>query len=101
LQHTPSGGRISASVATQNDAAILRVADNGEGIPGEALPHVFERFYRADTSRARTSGGAGLGLSICKAIAERGGGAIQLESSLGAGTAVAITLPLIRVHLGS
>ena len=101
LQHTASGGRVSASVATQANAATLRVADNGEGIPPEAVPHVFERFYRADTSRARTSGGAGLGLSICKAIAERGGGAIQLESSLGAGTAVAITLPLIRAHLGS
>jgi signal transduction histidine kinase len=100
LQHTPTGGHISASVATQGDAAILRVADNGEGIPTDALPHVFERFYRADTSRARTSGGAGLGLSICKAIAERGRGSIQLDSSPGNGTSAVVTLPLISAGPG-
>ncbi|HXE07005.1 MAG TPA: HAMP domain-containing sensor histidine kinase [Acidobacteriaceae bacterium] len=101
LQHTPAGGRVSASVATHGNSVILGVADNGEGIPADALPHVFERFYRADSSRARSSGGAGLGLSICKAIAERGGGSIQLESSPGKGTTAAATLPRIAANLSS
>jgi signal transduction histidine kinase len=100
LQHTLSGGRVFASVATQAGAAVLRVADDGEGIPADALPHVFERFYRADSSRARTTGGAGLGLSICKAVAERGGGSIQLDSSPGTGTTVTVTLPVVPARTG-
>jgi len=101
LQHTQAGGRLSASVVTHGDAAILQVSDNGEGIPADALPHVFERFYRADSSRARTSGGAGLGLSICKAIAERGGGSIGLQSSPGSGTTVIVSLPLIATRVNT
>lgn len=94
LEHTPAGGHVSASLAAGIGSMTLRVQDDGEGIPAEALPHVFERFYRADSSRARVSGGAGLGLSICKAIAERAGGSIALDSAEGAGTAVIVTLPL-------
>ncbi len=93
LQHTPSGGHVSASVTAQAAGVVLRVRDDGEGIPADALPHVFERFYRADNSRARNSGGAGLGLSICKAIAERAGGSIEIESTEGEGTTVSATLP--------
>jgi signal transduction histidine kinase len=94
LQHTPGGGHVSASVVTQVGVAVLNVADTGEGIPADALPHVFERFYRADSSRARSSGGAGLGLSICRAIAERAGGSIRIDSVTDTGTAVTVTLPL-------
>lgn len=101
LQYTASGGRVSASVVIQVGAAVLRVADNGEGIPADALPHVFERFYRADSSRARSSGGAGLGLSICKAIAERAGGSITVDSVQGAGTTVTVTLPLAPSRPGT
>jgi signal transduction histidine kinase len=71
----------------------LRVTDQGEGIPEEALPHIFERFFRVDRSRSRSSGGAGLGLSICKAIVERLEGTIHIQSAMGRGTEVTVTLP--------
>ena len=96
LQHTPSGGHVSASTSVQTGGVTLHVQDDGEGIPADALPHVFERFYRADSSRARASGGTGLGLSICKAIVERAGGTIQVESTEEIGTRVNVTLPLAR-----
>jgi len=101
LQHTPAGGRVSASIDVQDRAATFRVTDDGEGIPESALPHVFERFYRADRSRARSSGGAGLGLSICKALVERAGGTIRIDSAPGKGTEVAVTLPAMLDELPS
>ena len=101
LQHTPEGGHVSASIASAAGRLMLRVEDDGEGIPADALPHVFDRFYRADSSRARTSGGAGLGLSIAKAIAERAGGSIAIESIAGKGTIVRVTLPLAPVRISA
>ena len=95
LQHTAEDGNVSASLTAVGGSMVLEVRDDGEGIPADALPHVFERFYRADSSRARASGGAGLGLSICRAIAERAGGAITIESKEGAGTSIRVTLPLV------
>jgi two-component system sensor histidine kinase BaeS len=71
----------------------LRVCDTGSGIAPEELPHVFDRFYRGDSSRARSSGGTGLGLAICKAIVDSCGGSIKLESTLGAGTTAEVQLP--------
>ena len=67
--------------------------DQGEGIPPEALPMIFERFYRVDPSRARTSGGTGLGLTIAKRLVEAHGGSIAAESVLGTGTTVSFRLP--------
>jgi signal transduction histidine kinase len=96
LQHTADGGHIAVRVGTRGEEVELRVIDDGEGIPEVALPHVFERFYRADTSRSRRSGGAGLGLSICKAIVERVNGRIEVRSTVGAGTEVTVTLPRAR-----
>ncbi len=93
LQHSAPTGRVSVVVQARDGQAELRVADRGEGIPESALPHVFERFYRADRSRSRNSGGAGLGLSICKAIVERANGAILIRSTVGTGTEVTVTLP--------
>jgi signal transduction histidine kinase len=93
LQHSLPQGRVSATVQSHNGVTELRVKDEGEGIPEAALPHVFDRFYRADRSRSRNSGGAGLGLSICKAIADRSNGKIQIQSALGQGTEVTVTLP--------
>jgi len=98
LQHSSPAGHVSASLELQNGAAMMRVSDDGEGIPEAALPHVFERFYRADRSRSRASGGAGLGLSICKAIVERAGGTIRIQSTHGAGTEVIVTLPVVAAN---
>jgi signal transduction histidine kinase len=69
------------------------VQDHGDGIDPATLPHVFDRFYRADPSRARTTGGAGLGLAICKAAVEKAGGTITLSSNPGNGTTATVRLP--------
>ena len=85
----------SPPCAVADGVTELRVNDRGEGIPASALPHVFERFFRADRSRSRDSGGAGLGLSICKAIVERSGGTIHIQSAVGTGTEVTVTFPAL------
>jgi len=76
----------------QDDHVAFQVRDTGVGIAAEDLPHIFERFYKAD--RARSGGGTGLGLSIAKHLVERHGGQIRAESQLGRGTTVTFTLPL-------
>lgn len=100
LQHTAEGGHITVRVTVVAGKIELHVIDDGEGIPETALPHIFERFYRADRSRSRQSGGAGLGLSICKAIVERANGRIDVRSKAGAGTEVTVTLPYVRNAVG-
>jgi heavy metal sensor kinase len=92
IRYTAEGGSISLSAARQNGWATLVVADNGAGIPPDALPHVFERFYRADKARSRYSGGSGLGLSIVKAICTAHSGDIEIASTEGVGTTVTIRL---------
>ncbi|MGE0816277.1 MAG: sensor histidine kinase [Vicinamibacterales bacterium] len=92
LRHTPAGGRVSLSAFVDGGAVVLRVADTGEGIAPEHLPHVFDRFFKADPARA-DAGGTGLGLSIVKAIVERHGGAVTVESRPGAGTVFDVRLP--------
>ncbi|MGD0799626.1 MAG: HAMP domain-containing sensor histidine kinase [Acidobacteriaceae bacterium] len=93
LQHSSPAGHVSAVVLSYNEVTELRVVDQGNGIPEASLPHVFDRFYRADYSRSRNSGGAGLGLSICKAIIERANGTIKIQSKIGSGTEVTVSLP--------
>ena len=75
------------------EQAEVRVTDTGEGIAPEDLPRVFDRFYRADSSRARSSGGTGLGLAIAKSLVEQMGGAIGVESELGRGSTFWFTIP--------
>jgi heavy metal sensor kinase len=91
LRHTPSGGTVTLSVAASGETATLAVEDTGEGIADSALPHIFERFYRADAAR---SGGAGfgLGLSIAQAIAQAHGSAIHVNSRLGEGARFSLAL---------
>jgi signal transduction histidine kinase len=81
------------SASQQSRQLRIEVSDSGSGIPADALPKVFDRFYRADPARARSSGGSGLGLSIMRQIVFLHGGDVQIESKAGAGTTVLVTLP--------
>jgi signal transduction histidine kinase len=94
VRHTPANGAITITLRRDHDQAIIEVADTGTGIPPEDLPHIFERFYRADKSRSRESGGSGLGLAIAKSIVQAHGGTISATSEVGRGTTVRFTLPL-------
>jgi two-component system OmpR family sensor kinase len=92
--HTPRGTPVHVSVSRRNGTAEVAVADDGPGLADDQVAHVFERFYRADPSRARASGGVGLGLSIVAAVAEAHGGTVSAESAPGRGTTFRIRLPL-------
>jgi signal transduction histidine kinase len=98
VQHTAGGGTVTAQIAAVDSCVVLEVRDTGSGIAAEDLPHLFERFWRGDSSRARSTGGAGLGLSICKAIVDSCGGGIVIASEIGKGTCVTVTLPLAPVQ---
>jgi len=93
LKYTPSGGCIAIQAASEEESVILCVEDNGAGIPPTDLPHIFERFYRADKARSREMGGTGLGLSIVKHIVQAHGGSVHAESTYGRGTAIVLRLP--------
>ena len=93
LKFTLSGGTISVEASDQGDRSILRVRDTGCGIAPEHLPLIFERFYRADPSRARETGGSGIGLAIALAIAKAHGGEILVESTVGEGSTFTLILP--------
>ena len=96
IKYTPAGGHISLRVEKRGAQAAIIIQDEGAGIPEEAIPHIFDRFYRADESRTRDTGGAGLGLSIAKWIAERHKGAIEVMSRENFGTRMTILLPLYQ-----
>ncbi|MFD4510078.1 sensor histidine kinase [Streptomyces sp. NPDC058457] len=92
--HTPAGAPCRVEVHTTGDEALLRVEDEGPGISGDAVAHVFDRFYRAGKGRSRARGGSGLGLAIVAAVSELHGGRIRLDSAPGRGTRVDVILPL-------
>jgi heavy metal sensor kinase len=94
IKYTPAGGRIHIAIAQASGQAIIEVADTGQGIPVEAQPYIFDRFYRVDKARARAHGGSGLGLAIAKSICELHGGRISVESHLGKGTRFRVELPI-------
>lgn len=97
IQYTPQGGEIFMSLSRVGEQARLIVRDTGPGIPVEDLPYIFDRFYRAEKSRTRsTAGGFGLGLSIAKWIVEQHGGQIKVESKEGEGTTFVIWLNVVR-----
>jgi signal transduction histidine kinase len=93
IQHTPGGGSVTLSLEQREGFICLSVADTGVGIAAEDLPHIFERFYRADRSRSRHRGGAGLGLSIVKRIIDAHAGHVTVASETGRGSTFAIWLP--------
>lgn len=93
VKYAGEGGKVRLTLESEGRTALLTVHNTGEPIPPEHLPHLFERFYRADTSRARSTGGCGLGLSIAYAIAQGHGGALTVESGQ-PGTSFTLRLPL-------
>jgi signal transduction histidine kinase len=94
LQHSPPHTQVEIRLRALDGSAELIIQDYGEGIDPAVLPHVFDRFYRGDASRARATGGAGLGLAICKAAVEKAGGTITLSSEPGRGTTATVRLPI-------
>ncbi|GAA3648448.1 HAMP domain-containing sensor histidine kinase [Lentzea roselyniae] len=100
LRYVPSGGSVSVSAARDHDDVVIAVADTGAGISAEDLPHVFDRFWRADKSRARSTGGSGLGLAIVRKLTEAHGGTAGVTSTPGQGTTFTVRLP-IRAGAGA
>ena len=92
VKYTEHGG-VSVRAESSGDEIRFSVADTGIGIPEEELQRIFERFYRVDKDRARSSGGSGIGLAIVKHIVQLHGGSVWAESQLGMGTAVFFTIP--------
>jgi signal transduction histidine kinase len=94
VAHTPKGGTINVAATAKGKWVEVSVSDTGEGIPAQDLPHIFERFYRVDKSRARATGGSGLGLTIAKRLVEAHGGTITVQSKLREGSRFSFTLPI-------
>jgi len=97
LRYTSAGGNVNVAVKEQAGWAELRVEDTGIGIAAEHLPHLFERFYRADPARARADGGSGLGLAIAQWITQAHAGQITVESEFGRGSTFTVRIPLVQV----
>lgn len=94
FKYSPPDGRVTVDLQRNGTTAEVKIQDTGEGIPPDALPRLFERFYRADPARARDPGGTGLGLPIAKWIVDQHGGSIALVSQPGQGTTISVTLPV-------
>jgi two-component system sensor histidine kinase BaeS len=93
LRHTPAGGRVELRAESHDHNVVIKVRDTGSGIAPEHLPYVFDRFYKADPSRAGATPGSGLGLSIVKAIVERHDGTVSATSQRGGGTEFTLRIP--------
>ena len=93
IKYTQPGGELKVSLLEEGGYAVLSIQYNGIGIPEKDLPSIFDRFYQVDKARSRDEGGSGLGLSICKHIAEVHKGEIEVESKLGVGTRFKIRIP--------
>jgi two-component system OmpR family sensor kinase len=100
-QHTPPGTPVEVRLGDDGGAAVVDVVDHGPGLPADQADRVFERFYRADPSRARAGGGSGLGLSIVAAITEAHGGTVSVDSTPGEGARFRVALPIDRAANGS
>ncbi|MEU6226187.1 HAMP domain-containing sensor histidine kinase [Streptomyces sp. NPDC047042] len=95
LRHTPTGGTVTLAARQTANEAVLTVRDTGDGIAPEDLPHVFDRFWRAEKSRSRRTGGSGLGLSIVRQLVESHGGSVAAESAPGRGAVFTVRLPRV------
>ena len=93
FKFTKRGGRVTLTVAPEDDHVVISVADTGAGIPPEQLPHIFDKFFQADNQAAAATKGTGLGLAIAKEIVEAHGGQITVDSTVGEGTTFVVTLP--------
>ena len=94
IKYNVFGGKLTISLSRQADDAVIKVVDTGVGIPDDAIPHVFERFYRVDKARSRKSGGSGLGLSIVQSMVEKNGGNIRVDSIQQLGSTFTVTFPI-------
>jgi signal transduction histidine kinase len=92
-------GRISVKAAREGDQAVLEVSDTGVGVPEHALPHLFERFYRVESTNARTHEGSGIGLALVQELVRIHGGSIEAQSTLGVGTTLRVRIPFGTAHL--
>ncbi len=99
LRYTPAGGHVRIVPSDEGNAVSVQVIDTGYGIPAEDLPHIFERFYRVEKSRARDKGGTGLGLAITQKILELHGSTLAVQSALGKGTTFSFALPIWKTPL--
>jgi signal transduction histidine kinase len=95
IRHTPKSGSVTVTMQSSADKVLLTVKDTGSGIATEHLPHIFERFYRADRARDRESGGTGLGLAIAQEIALAHNGTINVQSEIGKGSVFTVSLPTL------
>jgi two-component system sensor histidine kinase SenX3 len=95
VRYTGPSGSVGAELETLDQEVVLRISDTGEGIPTRDLARVFERFYRVDAARSRSTGGTGLGLAIVKHVVESHGGSVDVESELGRGSVFTVRLPIL------
>jgi signal transduction histidine kinase len=98
IQYTPAGGYVNVTLKRNNDDAVVEVRDTGIGIPSEEFPRIFDRFYRVDSNRSRSTGGSGLGLAIAKAIAQANAGSIEVQSQLSKGSTFIVRLPVFSAE---
>ncbi|MFG2935957.1 sensor histidine kinase [Streptomyces sp. NPDC048282] len=99
VRHSPPGGTVTLSASQPPGEVVIEVSDTGTGISPEDLPHVFDRFWRAEKSRSRRTGGTGLGLAIVRQLTHAHGGTVEVRSTLGAGTVFTLRLPVMSRHL--
>jgi len=96
VKFTPRGGTVRVATWSRDAETGVTVADDGPGVAEADLPHLFDRFYRADSARAGQTGGSGLGLAICQEVARAHGGRVRVESELGVGSRFLLALPAWR-----
>jgi signal transduction histidine kinase len=101
LRHTGAGGKVAVTAKVQGEELAVSVHDTGPGIPPEELPYIFERFYKVEKARTRTTAGTGIGLAIVKGLVEAHGGRVWVESTPGKGSVFTFTVPAAGRNSGA